>query len=80
MLCIVEAGVSYDTDIDLARRLMLEEANNCPHRLETANPPWARVISNSDFSIVLRVHVWVVDIKFTLACKIPAIRAYQEAF
>lgn len=61
MLCTVELGVSYDTDIDLARRLILEEANKCPQRLEKADEPWVRVISHSDFAIKLRLYVWVQD-------------------
>ncbi len=60
--CTAELGVSYDTDIDLARRLILEEVNRCPHRLEGAEEPWVRVISHGDFSIGLRVYLWVEDI------------------
>ena len=62
MLCITEFGVSYDTDIDLARRLMLEEANKCPHRDEKADEPWVRVIGHDDFAIRLRLYVWVPDV------------------
>ena len=62
MLCITEFGVSYDTDIDLARRLILEEANKCPHRNEKANEPWMRVIGHADFAIKLRLYVWVPDV------------------
>ena len=61
MLCTVELGISYDSDIDLARRLILEEANNCPHRLEKADEPWVRVVSHGDFAIGLRLYVWVED-------------------
>jgi len=43
-LCIVEAGVSYDTDIDLARKFILDEANNCPHRLETLHHVRERIM------------------------------------
>lgn len=61
MFCIVELGVSYDTDINLARRLILEEANNCPYRDSNAEEPLVRVISHGDFSIGLRVYLWVPD-------------------
>ena len=61
MLCIIEVGVSYDTDIDLARRLILEEANKCPYRVEKGDEPWMRMISHDDFSIRLRLYVWVPD-------------------
>jgi small-conductance mechanosensitive channel len=62
MLCTIELGISYDADINLARRLILEEANSCPHRLEKAEEPWVRVISHGDFSIGLRLYIWVADI------------------
>ena len=62
ILCTLELGVSYDTDIDLARGLILEEANNCPHRMEGADDPWVRVVSHNDFSIGLRLYVWVPDV------------------
>jgi len=62
MLCIVEVGVSYDTDIDLARRLILEEANKCPYRVEKGDEPWMRMISHDDFSIRLRLYVWVSNV------------------
>jgi small-conductance mechanosensitive channel len=62
MRCTVEFGVSYDTDIDLARRLILEEADICPHRDEGADAPVVRVISHGDFSIGLRLYMWVTKV------------------
>jgi len=57
----VEFGVSYDTDIDLARRLILEEVERCPHRMKEGEEPLVRVISHGDFSIGLRAYVWAPD-------------------
>ena len=62
MRCTVEFGVSYDTDIDLAKRLILEEANNCPHRDKEAEEPVVRVISHGEFSIGLRAYLWVLEV------------------
>jgi small conductance mechanosensitive channel len=62
ILCRIEMGVSYDTDIDLARRLILEEAVKCPYRDEKADDPWVRVISHGDFSIGLRLYLWVPNV------------------
>jgi small conductance mechanosensitive channel len=60
--CTIEMGVSYDTDIDLARRLILEEADLCPYRDPAGEePPYVRVISHGDFSIGIRLYVWVKD-------------------
>lgn len=62
ILCTIEMGVSYDTDLDLARRLIVEEAKKCPHRDEGAEEPWVRVISHGDFSIGLRLYVWTPNV------------------
>ncbi len=58
ILCRVEFGVSYDTDLDLAMRLIREEAERCPYRDASAETPRVRVISHGDFSIGLRAYVW----------------------
>ena len=59
LLCAVVIGVSFDTDIDLARKMIIEEAEACPNRDKDADPPWVRVVSYGDFSIGLRVYMWV---------------------
>ncbi|MCB2194017.1 MAG: mechanosensitive ion channel family protein [Deltaproteobacteria bacterium] len=61
----VEFGISYDTKIDLARRLILEEAQKCPHRMPAAtapDPPVVRVISHGDFAIGLRLLMWCPNV------------------
>jgi small conductance mechanosensitive channel len=80
MLCTVELGVSYDTDIDLARRLVLEEANNCPYRDEKADEPWMRVISHGDFSIGLRVYVWVPEVESTWLARFWLLEHIKKRF
>ena len=63
MMCRVELGVSYDTDINLARRLILDEVDKCPYRdQDAADEPMVKVISHGDFSIGLRVYVWVKSV------------------
>jgi small-conductance mechanosensitive channel len=58
----VEFGISYDTDIDLAKQVLLDEAGKCPHRDLDNDPPWVRVIAHNDFSIVLRAYLWASTI------------------
>jgi small-conductance mechanosensitive channel len=60
IMCPVEVGVSYDTDLELARRLMLEAAEECPHRLREGAPsaPIVRVVEIRDFAVVLRLYLW----------------------
>ena len=59
VLCTLVFGVSLDTDIDLARRIILEEAEMCPHRDKKADSPMVKVISCENFSIGLRLYLWV---------------------
>lgn len=61
ILCRIEFGVSYDTEIDLARRLILEEVERSPFVIFEREEPRVRVISHGDFSIGLRAYVWVPD-------------------
>lgn len=83
ILCRVEIGVSYDTDIDLARRLMLEELERCPHKIpdETApEPPWVRVIELGDFSVVLRAYLWTADMDQSWQAKFWLLEAIKKRF
>jgi small-conductance mechanosensitive channel len=60
IMCPVEMGVSYDTGVELARRLMLEAAGECPHRLQEGapSPPVVRVVEIRDFAVILRLYLW----------------------
>jgi small-conductance mechanosensitive channel len=80
IICIVEMGVSYDTDMDLARRLILEEANKCPNRLEDADEPWVRVISHGDFSIGIRLYMWVSDMDTAIQAKFWILEHVKKRF
>jgi small conductance mechanosensitive channel len=81
MKCTIEMGVSYDTDIDLARRLILEEANRCPYRDPSGEEaPYARVISHGDFSIGLRLYVWVKDADDSYSAKFWLLEHIKKRF
>lgn len=69
ILTTIELGVSYDTDIDLARKVILEEALACPHRLMSGQEPWVKVVEWADFSIVLRLYVWAGDMDSSWATR-----------
>ncbi|MFH1034266.1 MAG: mechanosensitive ion channel family protein [Pseudomonadota bacterium] len=63
-LLSVTFGVSYDTDIDLARRLILEEVAACPRLLppETAPAPPAVLVAEwAESSVILRLNAWVAN-------------------
>jgi small-conductance mechanosensitive channel len=81
MLCTVELGVSYDTDIELARRLILEEAHQCPYRDEAAEEePKVKVISHGDFSIGLRAYVWVKNVADDYSARFWLYEAVKKRF
>ena len=81
MKCTVEMGVSYDTDIDLARKLILDEAKKCPHRdPEGEEDPYIRVISHGDFSIGLRLYVWVKDADESYSAKFWLLEHIKKRF
>jgi len=80
IVCTVELGVSYDTDIDLARRLVLEESDRCPYRLKEAEKPWMRVIAHRDFSIGLRLYVWVPDMDAAWQAKFWLLEHIKKRF
>jgi small-conductance mechanosensitive channel len=54
----IELKVSYDTDLDLARSLIMEETMACPHRDPEAQDPWVRVIDHGEYAIELRLYMW----------------------
>ena len=73
-------GVSYDTDIDLARRLILDEAEKSPYRDVKADDPWVRVISHGDFSIGLRLYVWVPNVENAWSARFTLLENIKKRF
>ena len=66
----IEVGISYDSDIDLATKIIQEEAVKHPYCIDNrtkkeknANEPQVsvRVLDFGDFSINLRAYVWLND-------------------
>lgn len=66
-LNFIDFGISYDSDIDLARQIITEEVrksdyfidNKTPHLLLDSDIPYVvRVIEHADFMIKLRLYAW----------------------
>ena len=66
----LEMGISYDSDIDLAMKIMVEEAekhpklidNRSPQEIESGTPKVVtRVIGFGDSSVNLRAYTWASD-------------------
>ncbi|MBI9034311.1 MAG: mechanosensitive ion channel family protein, partial [Bacteroidales bacterium] len=75
----IEFGVSYDSNLDLAKSIIQEEAQNhplvidirTPEDIEKGNSKVAiRVISLGEYSITIRAYVWATnnDDSFSIMC------------
>lgn len=61
MMWPLDMGISYDSDIDRAREIMLEEAREHPDVIEELGEPMVRVTACGDFAVNLRMTYWVED-------------------
>lgn len=59
MLWTLDIGIGYDSDIDLARSIMLDETHKHPDVKMSLGEPIVRVRELSDFSVDLRLVFWV---------------------
>lgn len=66
----IEFGISYDSDIEIATRIIQEEAAKHPNCIDARNSPdnklddhkvIVRLISFGDFSVNLRAYVWTEE-------------------
>jgi small-conductance mechanosensitive channel len=65
LLTTVDVGISYDSDIDRARAILLAEAKACPFVLPTGEAPggapqepYVRVVGLGDSAVNLRLFAW----------------------
>jgi small-conductance mechanosensitive channel len=83
VLLAVTMGVSYDTDLDLARRLVLEEAAANPHLLpadQAPAPPRLVVTDWAESSVELRFMAWVPDWDAYWAAKFHLLETVKKRF
>lgn len=83
LLLSVDVGISYDSDMDLARRLMLEVAAACPQALpddQAPAPPFVRVMELADWSVNLRLFLWVPDMKAFHTARAHLLEAIKRSF
>jgi small conductance mechanosensitive channel len=75
----IEFGISYQSDIDLAKKIMAEEVQNHPEYMDVRKPEdfekgvppvTVRVLSLGDSSVLLRAWAWAKDAQtaFILSC------------
>lgn len=59
ILLHLEIGISYDSDIDLARKIMLEETQKVSCKIEKQGYPVVKVIELGEYYVLLRLYLWV---------------------
>jgi small-conductance mechanosensitive channel len=82
-LLSLNLGIGYDTDIDLARRLILEEVAKCPAIIppeQAPSPPSVPVIDWGDSAIKIKVNVWVTDMEAYYAAKAYLLESIKKRF
>ena len=77
----IEFGISYDSDVDRAKRIIIDEVIKHPlfadnrskqEKEDGTSPVLIRVVSLADFSVQIRAYVWAKsnDEAFSLHCDI----------
>ncbi len=65
-----DLGISYDSDVELARQIMIDEVNKHPDYLDVRtaaeilaakDPVWVRVVETADSGVDLRLYFWAKD-------------------
>ena len=89
MLGYFDIGISYDSDIDLARKIMIEEAIAHPDFLDNRteeemlaknDPVTVRVVEAGDFSINMRLYYWAKDQTTNFKIKCDLIESIKKRF
>ncbi len=85
----LEIGISYDSDIDLAKKIMREECENHPLILDNRSPldkkegkPIVRtaLISLDDFSISIRAWAWSRNFTDSFSLKCDVLESIKKRF
>jgi small-conductance mechanosensitive channel len=84
-----DMGISYDSDIDLARKIMMEEAMKHPDLLDVQehaefldqkDVAKVRVMGTGDFSVNLRLYAWTKDKPTAMKMQFDLIESIKKRF
>jgi small conductance mechanosensitive channel len=84
-----DIGISYDSDIDLAREVMLDEVHAHPFYLDARSaaevlaeeePTWVRVVGTGDSSVQLRLYFWAADQPTAFKMKTQLLERIKKRF
>lgn len=82
-LLSLNLGIAYDSDLELARSLILEEVAKCPAVLpaeQAPAPPVVRVIDWGESALKLRANIWVPDMDAYYAAKSYLLESIKQRF
>jgi small-conductance mechanosensitive channel len=87
LLVTVDVGISYDSDIDLARRILLEEAEACEFVLATReepggapSEPYVRVTGLGDSAVNLRLFAWTPNMDAFWKARYSLLESVKKRF
>lgn len=89
ILMHLEMGISYDSDIDKAKKIMMEEALKHPDLLdvdehsdflERKDVVKVRVLGTGDFSVNLRLYAWTKDQPTAFKMKCDLVESIKKRF
>ncbi|MEQ9442894.1 MAG: mechanosensitive ion channel family protein [Cyclobacteriaceae bacterium] len=85
----IEVGISYDSDIDLAKKIMVEETMNHPNIIDNrtavamanGDPKViVRVIGLGDSAVMLRAWAWAIDYPSAFVMKCELLESIKKRF
>jgi small-conductance mechanosensitive channel len=85
----IEIGISYDSDIDLAKKIMQEECENHPFIIDNRSEEEKKnkthvvktaVVSLSDSSVVIRAWAWCKDFSDAFELRIDVLESIKKRF
>jgi small conductance mechanosensitive channel len=89
-ICLwLEIGISYDSDIDLARQIMLDEALKHPLKIDNRTPEQieageglvkVKIISLGDSSVMMRAWIWTNNNADAFAMKCDLLETVKKRF
>lgn len=89
MLRTLDMGISYDSDIDKSRKIMINLAKKHPDNLifetiedgkKVIKEPYVRVTNCGDFSVNLRLYFWVKDNPTGFKMQFELLESIKKAF
>lgn len=85
----IEIGISYDSDIDLAKKIMREECENHPFIIDNRTPQEKKdkepivktaLMNLGDFAVTIRAWAWSKDFTDSFELRIDVLESIKKRF